>query len=140
MNRPDAVIEEFVERMSGPQHSLIDPKLRILGDFWMKTSGIFLEPKTDLSAFILQNIDSPNHDSNELIFKPGNLLAPKMPAVADDLGRVVVMGQIHAPANGVVRILYRDPKTNSEKHQNFKIWVGSHIYQGVRTKHRQYQT
>ena len=127
-SRPDAVIEEFVERMIGTQHSLFDPKLRVLGDYWMKTGGIFLEHKTDFSAFSLQNIDHPNPNSNELVFKPGNLLTLKAPVIADDLGRVVVMGQLSVPAHGQVRILYRDPETNEEKHQNFKIWKGSHIY------------
>ena len=32
---PDAVIEEFVERMRGFPHSLNDPLLRILGDIWL---------------------------------------------------------------------------------------------------------
>ena len=127
-NRPDAVVEEFVERMGGPQHSLFDPKLRILGDYWMKTGGIFLEHKTDLSAYSLQNIDPPNSASNELVFKPGNRLTLKAPVIADDLGRVVVMGQLNVPANGLVSILYRDSETNEEKHQTFKIWKGSHIY------------
>ena len=114
--------------MGGPQHSLFDPKLRILGDYWMKTAGIFLELKTDLSAYSLQNIDPPNSASNELVFKPGNRLTLKAPVIADDLGRVVVMGQLNVPANGLVSILYRDSETNEEKHQTFKIWKGSHIY------------
>ena len=108
-SRPDAVIEEFVERMGGTQHSVFDPKLRVLGDFWMRTNGIC-------------------QASNELVFKQGNLLSLKTPAVADDLGRVVVMGKLNVPANGLVRILYRDNETNTEKHQDFKIWKGSHIY------------
>ena len=127
-SRPDAVIEEFVERMGGTQHSVFDPKLRVLGDFWMRTNGIFLEGRTDLSAFSLRNVDHPGQASNELVFKQGNLLSLKTPAVADDLGRVVVMGKLNVPANGLVRILYRDNETNTEKHQDFKIWKGSHIY------------
>ena len=83
---------------------------------------------SDLSAYSLQNIDPPNSASNDLVFKPGNQLSLKAPAAADDLGRVVVMGQINAPVNGVVRIIYRTPETNTEKHQDFRIWKGSHIY------------
>ena len=128
LGKPDAVIEEFVERMAGIVHSLFDPKLRVLGDFWMKTSGIFLDYRTDLSSFSLQNIDHPNPASNDLVFKPGNQLSLKAPAAADDLGRVVVMGHLNAPANGVVRILYRDSETNTEKHQDFKIRKGPQIF------------
>ena len=127
-NRPDAVIEEFVERMGGPQHSLFDPKLRILGDFWMKTSGIFLEHRTDLSAFSLQNIDRPNPASNELVFKPGSLLSLKAPVSADDLGRVVVMGELNAPANAVIRVLYKDSVSGTDKHQDFRIRKGPQIF------------
>jgi len=127
-NRPDAVIEAFVERTIGPSHSILDPKLRLLGDYWMKTGGIFLDHKTELSSFAIQNIDRPASADNEFVFKPGNLLSLKEPAVADDLGRVVVMGQINVPAHGLVRILYKAPETSTEKHQDFKIWKGSHIY------------
>ena len=130
-NRPDAVIDEFVERMGvHPEltHSKFDPLLRILADYWMKTGGIFLEHRTDLSAFSLQNIDHPNPASNELVFKPGSLLSLKVPAVADDLGRVVVMGQLNASANAVVRILYKDSETNPEKYQDFRIRKGPQIF------------
>ena len=128
LGRPDAVIEEFVERMGGPQHSLFDPMLRILGDFWMKTGGIFLEHRTDLSAFSLHNIDRPNPAPYELVFKSGNMLSLKDPAAADDLGRAVVMGELNAPANAVVRILYKDSETNTEKHQDFRIRKGQQIF------------
>ena len=120
--KPDAVIEEFVERMGGPQHSIFDPKLRVLGDFWMKTGGIFLDHTTDLSSYSVQNIDRPNSASNELVFRPGNLLSLKTPAVADDLGRVVIMGQLNVPANGLVRIMYKDSETN------FRIRKGPQIF------------
>ena len=125
---PDAVIEEFAERVAGPQHSAYDSKLRLLGDFWMKTQGIFLEDKTDFSSYILHNIDHHDSYSNEFAFKAGNKLTLKAPAIADDLGRVVVMGKLNVSANGLVRILYKDSETNTEKHQDFKIWKGSYIY------------
>ena len=127
-SRPDAVIEEFVERTGGTQHSVFDPKLRVLGDFWMRTNGIFLEHRTDLSAFSLQNIDRPNPASNELVFKPGSLLSLKAPVSADDLGRVVVMGELNAPANAVIRVLYKDSVSGTDKHQDFRIRKGPQIF------------
>ena len=131
INRPDAVVEEFVERM-GEQtelaHSAFDPKLRILGDYWMKTGGIFLEHKTDLSAYSLQNIDHPNSVSNELVFKQDGLLSLKAPAAADDLGRVIVMGELNAPANAVVRVLYKDSETSTDKYQDFRIRKGPQLF------------
>lgn len=104
-NRPDAVVEEFVERMGGIQHTWNDPLLRVLGDFWMKTQGIFLDHRSDLSAFTLTNADV---SGNALTVQPGNRLTLKEPAVADDLGKVVVMGKLDPPADCAVRIHYQE--------------------------------
>ena len=126
-SRPDAVIEEFAERMVGTQHSGMDSKLRILGDFWMKTGGIFLEHQADLSAYSLQNIDRNGSAPGELDIRDSNRLTLKAPAVADDLGRVVVMGRLNAPSNASVRIFYRD-ESSAEKTQDFRIAQGPQIF------------
>ena len=126
-SRPDAVIEEFVERMGGMQHSVFDPKLRVLGDFWMKTGGIFLEHQADLSAYSLQNIDRNGSAPDELDIRDGNRLTLKAPAAADDLGRAVVMGRLNAPSNASVRIFYRD-ESGAEKTQDFRIAQGPQIF------------
>lgn len=128
-NKPDAVIEEFVSRMYGTQNSIFEPLLRILGDFWMKTGGIILDHKTDLSAFSMNNIDQPNPDSSEFDFKTNNRLTLKAPAVADDLGRVVVMGKINSPANAVIRVFYREEGNSSEeKIQDIGIAQGAQVF------------
>ena len=126
-NKPDAVIEEYVERMIGTQHSMFDPKLRIMGDYWMKTGGIFLEHKTELAALSLHNIEPLSSASNEFVFEPDNRLSLKAPAMADDLGRAVVMGKINAPANSIVRVFYRN-ENGTEKIQDFSILQGSHLF------------
>ena len=94
----------------------------------LKTGGIFLEHKTDLSAYSLQNIDHPNSVSNELVFKQDGLLSLKAPAAADDLGRVIVMGELNAPANAVVRVLYKDSETSTDKYQDFRIRKGPQLF------------
>lgn len=104
-NRPDAVIEEFVERMGGIQHTWNDPLLRVLGDFWMKTQGIFLDLRSDLTAFTLANAE---FSGNALTVQPGSRLALKEPVTADDLGRVVVMGKVDPPADCALRIHYQE--------------------------------
>lgn len=125
--RPDAVIEEFVVSVGGPQNSSIDPLLRILGDCWMKTNGIFLEHRTDFSAFELENIDHGDSAPDALVMKPGSRLSLKAPAAADDLGRVVVMGKISAPAGARVRISWRD-ESGADGTQDFSIAEGAHIF------------
>jgi len=129
-NRPDAVIEEFVERM-GDQTELavsdFDPLVRILGDFWMKTNGVFLEHRTNLSAFELKDIDRSDSAPEELIAKPGNRLSLKTAAAADDLGRVTVMGKISAPSSAGVRIYWRN-ESGTEKTQDFRIAQGPQIF------------
>lgn len=127
LNKPDAVIEEFVERMTGAQHSLFDPMLRILGDYWMKTGGIFLEHKTDFSKFNLHNIERNRFAHSEFTFKADNKITLKAPVVADDLGRVVIMGQINAPSNISVRIIYSD-ENSTEKTQDIGIAQGSQLF------------
>ena len=127
LSRPDAVIEEFVERMGAILHSKWDPKLRILGDFWMKTNGVFLEHRTDLSAFELKDIDRSDSAPEELIAKPGNRLSLKTAAAADDLGRVTVMGKISAPSSASVRIYWRN-ESGTEKTQDFRIAQGPQIF------------
>jgi len=104
-NTPDAVIEEFVERMGGPQLSWIDPLLRVLGDFWMKTQGIFLDHRSDLSAFTLANAEI---SGDVLTVQPGNRLSLNAPVTADDLGRIVVMGKLDPPADCALRIHYQE--------------------------------
>lgn len=126
-SRPDAVIEEFVERMGGMQHSIFDPKLRILGDYWMRTGGILLDDSTDLSRYSLQNIGHSGSASDEFSFREGSRLTLKEPAAADDLGRVVVMGKISAPANASARIFYRD-ETGAEKTQDFRVAQGAQVF------------
>ena len=126
-NKPDAVIEEFVERMIGTQHSITDTKLRIMGDYWMKTEGIFLEHKTALSAFSLQNIEHTAPGSDELLFNPDNRLSLKTPAAADDLGRVTVMGRLNAPSNTTVRIFYKT-ENGAEQTKDFGIAQGSQLF------------
>ena len=129
-NRPDAVIDEYVERMS-EQHELsqskYDPLIRILGDFWMKTGGIFLDHKTALSKFIFNNVDYSDSNPDEFVIRPKNSLLLREPVSADDLGRVVVMGKIYAPANASIRISYWD-ENGTEKTQNFSIPKGTQIF------------
>ena len=121
------MIEEFVERVGAILHSKWDPKLRILGDFWMKTNGVFLEHRTDLSAFELKDIDRSDSAPEELIAKPGNRLSLKTAAAADDLGRVTVMGKISAPSSASVRIYWRN-ESGTEKTQDFRIAQGPQIF------------
>lgn len=104
-NKPDAVIEEFVERMGGIQHTWNDPLLRVLGDFWMKTQGIFLDHRSDLTAFTLSNAEI---SGDRLTVQPCSRLNLKEPAVADDLGRVVVMGKLDPPVDCALRIHYQE--------------------------------
>lgn len=127
LGRPDAVIEEYVERMGGTQHSLYDPKLRILGDYWMKTGGIFLDHKTDLSVFSFRNIDRPDPASGEISVQADSRLTLNAPVAADDLGRVVVMGKLNTPANTAVKIFYRD-ETGTEQTLDFGIAQGSQLF------------
>ena len=126
-NRPNAVVEEFVERMGGPQHTWADPKLRILGDFWMKTNGILLDYKTDLSKFILQDIVCSDNVKDEVLIGADNRLSLKESAVADDLGRVVVMGKLNAPSNAAVRIIYSD-ESGANRTQDFGIAQGAQLF------------
>lgn len=127
LGRPDAVIEEFVERMGGILHSKWDPRLRLLGDFWMKTNGIFLENGTDLSAFELKDIDRSAPAPDELIMKSGSRLSLKSPAAADDLGRVAVMGRISTPAGAKFRISWRD-ESGAAGAQDFSVAKGTQIF------------
>ena len=104
-NKPDAVVEEFVERMGGIQHGWNDPLLRVLGDFWMKTQGIFLDHRSDLAAFTLSNAEI---SGDRLTVQPGNRLSLNAPVTADDLGRIVVMGKLDPSADCAVRIHYQE--------------------------------
>ncbi|GEM_PF-1989112 len=102
--KPDAVIEENVEMNRSPRLTTADPLLRLLGDYWMKTHGIFLDRHTYLTAFSLSNAE---FSGNELTVQSGSRLTLKETATADDLGRVVVMGKIDPPADSALRIHYQ---------------------------------
>ena len=113
--------------MGGTQHSLYEPKLRILGDYWMETGGIFLDHKTDLSVFSFRNIDRPDPASGEISVQADSRLTLNAPVAADDLGRVVVMGKLNTPANTAVKIFYRD-ETGTEQTLDFGIAQGSQLF------------
>jgi len=128
LSRPDAVIEEFVERMTGTRHCWFDPKLRILGDYWMKTRGIFLEHKTDLSAFNIQNIGISKSDPALLSVKADNHLTPRSAVDADDLGRVVIMGIIDAPENALINVRFKETAADAWQEINFSLKKDQKIF------------
>ena len=94
----------------------------------MKTNGILLDYKTDLSKFILQDIVCSDNVKDEVLIGADNRLSLKESAVADDLGRVIVMGELNAPANAVVRVLYKDSETSTDKYQDFRIRKGPQLF------------
>jgi len=120
-NRPDAVIEEFVERMCGPRHSLQDPLLRVLGDFWLKTRGILLEHRTNFSEFTIQNVDRSESSPDLFTVRAGNRLTLKSAVTADDLGRVVIMGRIDVPDNAVINVRFKYAGTDTWQEINFGL-------------------
>lgn len=113
--KPDAVIEEFVERMGGTFHALDDPKLAILGDIWLHTDGFMFDTYLSTDYYILFNCsqksvinDMPN--KSQLTIKSNNedpMIVFKKPVVADYLGRVVIMAKYDSPQNTFAQVFYR---------------------------------
>lgn len=113
--KPDAVIEEFVERMGGTFHALGDPKIAILGDVWLHTGGFMLDSHLKENIYVVLNgslksefSDSPN--KNKLIINSSNvdpMVVFKNPVVADYLGRVVVMAKYISPDSTFAQVFYR---------------------------------
>lgn len=117
---PDAVIEEFVERMGGPMHAVNDYLLRILGDLWLHTGGYLLDHSFNKNDIILTNAKFSNYEciqtrdadkNQETNLKINALngdpmISFKQSVTADYLGRAVVMAKYIAPSDTVAQLFY----------------------------------
>lgn len=151
--KPDAVIEEFVERMGGTTHAENDPLLRILGDIYLKTGG-FIFDKSIIQQFNSNNIavnnakiinmpinnehhiDNINKDShqknNVFVFKSSSEDSSfnfKIPVKADYLGRVVIMARYKSPEKTSAKVYYHTDETSVENK------IVQDISNGINTVH-----
>lgn len=120
--RPDAVIEEFVERMwwGGRVQVHNDPLLRTLGDVWLKTGGYILDSNFDINSNVVYllncNVLKDNFQKNSVYTLHAKNADPIVkfsePVKADYLGRVVVIAKYSTPQNSFAQIFYR---TESDK-------------------------
>lgn len=104
-NRPDAVVEEFVERMSGPADAYADPLLRILGDLWMTTGGHLIDGNAPLAQFTLCNAEL-KQEGDKLVLTATNgdpIMEWGAMVKADDLGRAVIMADLTVPVDTVAQ-------------------------------------
>ena len=143
--KPDAVVEEFVERMGGTIHATEDPLLRIMGDIYLKTGG-----------FILDNTIGSRDSSNNLNIIDGeisniqlreNISSTKRiafsfksktkessfdfrnPVEADYLGRAVIMARYSSPEETTAKVYF---KTDENTNENT---VEQNIIKGTNTVH-----
>ena len=124
-DRPDAVIEEFVERMRGGSNGLYyDPYMRILGNTWLKTGGFTIDhslPEEDyrlINCRRLTDTSDKNNTADGLIIDATSsdpIIEFIRTVKADDLGRVALMMNISAPADTVAQIYFADPAESFNK-------------------------
>lgn len=139
--KPNAVIEEFVERMWGwnlPAYD--DYLLRILGDVWLHTGGYSLDSTLNTSEFDLINaqlLKKAEHDeefttTSFTINAQNNdpIITFKHYVVSDYLGRAVVMAKYISPADTFAQVFYStndSHKFSSEKSVVQKIHKGENV-------------
>ena len=113
-NKPDVVIESFVERMRGIVISYQDELIRTLGDYWLKTDGIILDQQISKDAFTLDQIEISNSEKSITIKTLGNdsKILFKDIFVADDLGRIYMAVMIKSDINAVAQLFYAAPHEN----------------------------
>lgn len=133
-HRPDAVIEEFVERMGGPLNGTYDPLIRILGDIWLKTGGFLLDSHFDYKNNVKLencNIYTNSHQSNSsYVLRAKNsdpIINFEMPVIADYLGRVVIMGNYSSPEDTFAQIFYKTSDSSNLGHVEQNIQKGKNI-------------
>lgn len=109
--KPNAVIEEFVERMGGPMHAVNDYLLRILGDLWLHTGGYLLDHSFNKNDITITNAGFSNSSANAETTKETNfeinalnIITFKQSVTADYLGRAVVMAKYVAPSDTVAQL------------------------------------
>lgn len=143
--KPDAVIEEFVERTGGTFNAINDPLLRVMGDFWLHTGGYLLDSSLNenknisySNVQILNNetifIDDfkKNAKNNFIINALDNdpIIVFKNPVTADYLGRAVVMVKYIAPSDSIAQLFYKtksSPYFSEDKSVKQKIHAGENI-------------
>lgn len=134
--KPDAVIEEFVERRGnfGYMLSQQDPLLRILGDIWLHTGGFIFDSSyasSDFEFYNCKDITADLHDNssirNVVVLDSDNndpaIIAK--PAMSDYLGRVVVMAKYSAPEDTYGQIFYWTDKDRTQKVVSFSVGKSS---------------
>jgi len=138
--RPDAVVEEFVERTGGDTPAVNDPLLRILADTWLKTDGLGLFGTSALDKSLhLLNISSFKNEqiNNQVIsiLKADNddpIIESKSVMQADEYGRVVIMANYISPGNTYAQVYFRklNESTFAEKNS-----VKQELQQGLNKIH-----
>ena len=106
-NRPDIVIEAFVERTKGDFAPYSDPLIRILGDYWLKNETVI---DHTISRDSLKELDSSlETDGNELILKSFSSdpkLVFKDYFTADADGRITLSLCLNSGVAGISQLFY----------------------------------